>query len=576
VRLSQRLLLGSLLIIGVLVTLVVVIVDGRLRRRLTDEALVEITRQARLVGAQWTPGMNADSLADASGRALEHRVTLIATDGQVLGDSEFDAQGLARLENHAGRPEVRAALASGSGSARRLSVSSGHDEVYAAARTAQGIARVSLEMETLESTFTDARRDVLGAAVVTLAVAIVLVTLFSRSVARPVSELRDVARGLAAGDLSRRPSLDAPGEVGELASAVHRLAEQLSGRLAALEAEEGLLVNLTESLNEGVVAIDAKEQVVRLNEQARRLLGARAPVPFPARALPRDRAMREAITAALAGETSESLETIVNGREIALTARPLPDGGAVLALFDLTPMRRLETVRRDFVANVSHELRTPLTVIAGFAETLVDDDLPVERRRQFVDRILSNTQRMQRIVDDLLDLSRIESGGWRPNPSWCDVMVVADEVLASARERAASNADVLLEEIADDARHVHADPTALRQVIANLADNAVRHTREGSVTVFARRGGAGVVLGVRDTGSGIPAEHLPRIFERFYRADAARSRDEGGTGLGLAIVRHMVEAHGGRVWAESEVGRGTTISAEFPDPPGFDRAVTAA
>ena len=247
--LSQRLLLGSLLIIGVLVTLVVVIVDGRLRRGLTEEALVEITRQARLVGAQWTAGMDADSLADASAQALEHRVTLIATDGRVLGDSEFDGEELARLENHAGRPEVLAATTVGRGSARRLSVSSGHDEVYAAIRTVQGIARVSLEMETLEATFRDARRDVLGAAIVTLLVAIVLVTLFSRSVARPVTELRDVARGLAAGDLSRRPSLDAPGEVGQLAGAVHQLAEQLSARLAALEAAEGLLVSLTESLH---------------------------------------------------------------------------------------------------------------------------------------------------------------------------------------------------------------------------------------------------------------------------------------------------------------------------------------
>jgi len=235
---------------------------------------------------------------------------------------------------------------------------------------------------------------------------------------------------------------------------------------------------------------------------------------------------------------------VITGRTLNITARPLAEGGAVLALFDLTRVRRLEAVRRDFVANVSHELRTPLTIVGGFAETLAGEDVPREMRQQFVARILSNTQRMQRIVDDLLDLSRIESGGWVPNPRPIPVHGVAAEVYGSTKEAADAKGLRLTSEIAEDAREVHADPTALRQVLGNLVDNAVRHTSTGEVILFSRRHHRGVEVGVRDTGTGIPVEHLPRIFERFYRVDPGRSREEGGTGLGLApsvtIMRRSV------------------------------------
>jgi two-component system phosphate regulon sensor histidine kinase PhoR len=204
-------------------------------------------------------------------------------------------------------------------------------------------------------------------------------------------------------------------------------------------------------------------------------------------------------------------------------------------------------------------------VIGGFAETLMDDSLPDEQRRQFAQTVLANSRRMQRIVDDLLDLSRIESGGWKPNPVRTDVRALASEAFAAVEQiRAAKHVELRLE-IAPDATHVWADSTAIRQILANLVDNAVRHTSEGSVTVYTQRMPGGVAVGVRDTGIGIPPDHLQRIFERFYRVDAGRSRSEGGTGLGLAIVKHLVEGHGGRVRAESAVGRGTTIWAEFPD-----------
>ncbi len=203
--------------------------------------------------------------------------------------------------------------------------------------------------------------------------------------------------------------------------------------------------------------------------------------------------------------------------------------------------------------------------MSGFAETLVNDDLGTEPRRQFAERILVNTQRMQRIVDDLLDLSRIESGSWLPNPEDVALDVAAAEAIAAASDAAHAKGIALAADIAPGARIVHADVTAVRQVLGNLVDDAVRHTASGTVTIFARVvDGRAIELGVRDTGAGIPAEHLSRIFERFYRVDPGRSRDQGGTGLGLAIVRLLVEAHGGHVRAESVLSTGTTVVAEFP------------
>ncbi|HEX6814552.1 MAG TPA: ATP-binding protein [Gemmatimonadaceae bacterium] len=571
-RLARRLFAGFALVITVLAILVVVISGQRLAGELTARETEQLRHEAQLVAAQWAgqPSADPETLAHTAGAALGHRVTLIAPNGRVIGDSEFADDALPHLENHSTRPEVIAARATGTGVATRSSASRGDAELYVAVRAAPGIARVSVSTAQLGEIVSSARGDVVLAALIALAAALALTFAFSRAVTQPIVELRDVARSLAGGDLARRPSLSAPGEVGELGTAMHRMAEQLAARLRELQAEQGLLSAAIESLHEGLLAVDAQRRVVRLNDSARRLLRVDRPVPFSVDLLPRDALLREALGSALGGEPSGPSETVVHDRTLSITARPLGDGGAVLALLDLTATRRLESVRRDFVANVSHELKTPLTVIGGFAETLVTDDLPAEQRTQFAEAIRANAERMRRIVDDLLDLSRIESGGWRPNPTPVDVAAVADDIFSAARRAPADHAVTLDIAVDPSAPMVYADPMAVRQVITNLVDNAVRYTPAGgTVTVFTARadGGAGTWVGVRDSGIGIAAEHLPRIFERFYRVDPGRSRDAGGTGLGLAIVRHLVEAHAGRVEAESVRGRGTTVRAFFPAGP---------
>jgi two-component system phosphate regulon sensor histidine kinase PhoR len=566
VKLAQRLLLQSLAIVAVMVVSVVVIIDSQLHASITDQTIHDLAGEARLLAAEWKPGLDADSLADDAATSTGHRITLIDSTGKVVGDSEFDGPALQRLENHSNRPEVIAALRHGVGSVRRMSPSTGEEQVYVAVDAARRVARVSVPTRTVEELFGRARNGVMVAGLISFLLAAILALLFSRAVSGPIVELRDVARSIAAGERRKHPALSAPGEVGDLADAIYRLAEQLEGRIAALAAEQSILSALVETLNEGVIAITPSHEVVRINETGRRLLSIDRPLPFGIDYLPRESTLRTAISLALTGTETEPEEVVIDGNTMSLTARPLVNGGAVVALFDLTAIRKLEAVRRDFVANVSHELRTPLTIVGGFAETLQDPDIPPEKRSEFAHTIYANTQRMQRIVDELLDLSRIESGHWKPRPENVTLADVTGEVFARV-SGAAAKKGVGLETRFDPATTtIHSDRTALEQILLNLLENALRHTPPGgSITVGTGTAPNGVLLEVRDTGTGIPAEHLPRIFERFYRADAGRSREAGGTGLGLAIVKHLVEAHGGSVSADSVVGSGTTIRIFFPN-----------
>ena len=563
--LAQRLLTGSLALIAALVVGVVAIAGGRLHTRLADETQRELEREARLVAAQWTRSVNADSFANVAGAALRRRVTLIDSTGVVVGDSEFDDEALHELQNHYMRPEVADARQRGVGTSMRRSPSAGDDEIYVAVRHPLGYVRVSVATAQFRQIVAGARRDVLVAGLLALVGAAVIAFAFSRSVSRPIIELRDVAQAIAGGDLDRHPTLAAPGEVGDLAGALHRMTEQLATRLTALESEDALLSAVIESLDEGIVAVNARGDVVRLNESARRLLSLERNPPFSTDFLPPERLVREAVRDAMRGTATDATELRLDERTLLITARPLADGGAVLVVMDLTTRRRLETIRRDFVANVSHELKTPLTIIGGFAETLRDPDLPEAERLRFLETIDSNTRRMQRIVDDLLDLSRYESGSWVPNIVPNDLAGVVSDAFTAVQRDADAKGLELSFHAPNGARRVDADPTALRQILANLIENAVRHTSRGGITVRAEAPlKGGVTLSVRDTGTGIPVEHLGRIFERFYRVDSGRGRGEGGTGLGLAIVRHLVEAHGGSVRAESVVGQGTTITIHFP------------
>src|SRR5438105_6041217 len=438
---------------------VVVIIDNQLHSSITDQTTHDLAGEARLMAIQWRPGLNADSLADEASTATGHRITLIDSTGHVVGDSEFDGPALQSLENHSTRPEVIAAREHGMGTSRRMSPSTGEEQLYVAVKAPQGVARVSVTTKTVEDLFARARSGVIAAGLISFLLAAILALLFSRAVSKPITDLRDVARSIAAGEGRRYPALSAPGEVGDLADAIHRLAEQLETRLSALAAEQSILTALFETLNEGVLAISPGHEVVRINETGRRLLWIDRRVPFGIEFLPRQATLRRAVLLALNGTATEPEEITIGETTLSLTARPLVNGGAVVALFDLTPIRGLDAIRRDFVANVSHELRTPLTIVGGFAETLQDPGVPADKRAEFAQTIFSNTQRMQRIVDELLDLSRIESGNWTPHPQQVHVADVSGEIFSRVSATAKSKGVAL--ETSIEADTVFTDRTAL-------------------------------------------------------------------------------------------------------------------
>lgn len=408
------------------------------------------------------------------------------------------------------------------------------------------------------------RRVILLAGLVAAVPAVLLAWLAGRALGRPVEEAAAAVRRIAEGEPPRFPRPPQP-EAAALIAALRAMHERLEARFAALQRGQAEAEALVHAMVEGVIAGDRAGRVTTANPAARRLLGYPAEGPMPdLPVLFRQKPAREAVAAALGGEAVPDREVELDGRTCLLSARALPGGGAVVVLHDLTAIRRLEAVRRDFVTNVAHELKTPLTSIAGYAETLLADAPEGSVPHRFLETILQNARRMQELVDDQLDLSRIESGAWRPAPEPVPAGALLREAWAPFETASRGRLGFRIE-IEPGAEILPVDRGALRQVLANLFENARRHTPAGgTVTARVAPDGEGLLLTVTDTGSGIASEHLPRIFERFYRADPSRSRAGGGSGLGLAIVKHLVEAHGGRVWATSALGEGTTIGCWFP------------
>ena len=562
---ARRLLLGTVLVLFITVAILVLSADRWLRADLERSLATSLEHQARLV----MTALPADTLAwqDFSrrvGSAGQVRITLIEQSGRVRADTDVPDAELARVENHAKRPEVATALAGGTGSAKRRSATTSSAFMYVAVPGGPGVVRVAMPLDQVDSAVGTAQRSVVLAALLALLLGAGFAWLAGRSITRPLTETAEAARTIAAGGRPRFPRSGIP-DMDAMVAALRGMHEELDARFEALQRKQAETAALVNAMVEGVLSSDERGQVVTANPAARNLLGYDADRALPAlQVLFHHKAARSAVEASLRGETVPDREILLDERTCLLSARPLPEGGAVLVLHDLTDIRRLETIRRDFVANVSHELKTPLTSISGYAETLLADHPGEETTRRFLETILANARRMQRLVDDQLDLSRIESGNWRPSPR----RILTENALRetwTASGRPGPSEHVFRILVSSGAESVFVDPEAFRQILANLFDNARRYTAPGgAITALAIREGAGVRVSVSDAGTGIGSEHLPRIFERFYRADASRSRSEGGTGLGLAIVKHLVESHGGRVWAESELGQGTTIHCWFP------------
>jgi two-component system phosphate regulon sensor histidine kinase PhoR len=471
------------------------------------------------------------------------------------------------MENHATRPEFSAALKGEVGSSVRLSHTVHVDLLYVAVPIPGGAVRLAYPLAAIEKTTAQVRSTLLQGSALALLVAMLLAGLAALSVSRRLQRIVGFAERVAAGDLSARIAEGSLDEIGQVAASLDRTARHLEDAFREVETRRQQMETLLNSMHEPVIAVSAERTVQWANGAMERLAGGRARPQAPVVEAVRDPDFLAALTAALDKReiTTARVRSAVPGRVFDVTAEPM-SGGAVAVLHDLTETERVEKTRRDFIANVSHELRTPLTSIQGYAETL-HDTLSANGGREFVDIIRKNAERMARLTEDLLTLARVESGEQKLEFAAVPARELLEDAARDLRDTARSRGlELTVAESCDIP--VHADPDAIHQVLANLIDNAGKYAASGGrIELGARPAGAMVEFYVHDFGPGIASEHLPRLFERFYRVDKARSVEAGGTGLGLAIVKHIVLNHGGAVHAESELGQGCTFSFTLPAAP---------
>jgi two-component system phosphate regulon sensor histidine kinase PhoR len=512
------------------------------------------------------------------GKASGTRITVILPDGRVAGDSD---QSPVATDNYLSQPDVSEAMARGVGALQTRSETLGPDMIYVSRTVMRdgqviGVIRTSLPMNSLERALKRMYLNMLAAGALVTAMAAGASLWISAMIGRPVSAMREAATAFAAGDFSRHAEVPESSELAALADAMNGMAGQLRDKIETVTIEKNELAAVLTGMVEGVLAVDAEGRILSINRAAAEFLGVDA---AGARGrmveeVARNPELQDFVTRTLKGqepeETGISL-TDGDGRSFQLHGSSLPGrggiSGAVIVLNDVTKLRRLENMRRDFVANVSHELRTPVTSIKGFVETLQEQvSADPQETKKFLDIIARHTDRLNAIIEDLLSLSRIEEDSDRGRIATARENI--RKVLEAAVELSTAKAkakQMKIELICDGAIESEINGLLLEQAVVNLIDNAVKYSNAGStVTVEAGKTDNDIEISVRDEGCGITAEHLPRIFERFYVVDKARSRKLGGTGLGLAIVKHIVQSHRGSVDVASEAGKGSIFTIRLP------------
>jgi two-component system phosphate regulon sensor histidine kinase PhoR len=498
-------------------------------------------------------------------------VTFIKEDGRVIGDSEVLARNLGTLENHRERPEVAAAFEGHTTDNIRYSATTRKRMLYAAAMVPGGskmVARVSLPLSWVDQAKSKTRAVLTVGAAIALLAAVLMSSAAAVILSRGLRGLTAIARRMAGGELEARSRLESSDEIGELGRTLDHLAANLSRSVRELRDDRDLLGRILESMREGVLVMDGEHRILLANPSLREMLLLDSDVTGRStNEVIRKAELQSIVEKALVGNEPLVGEIEVGGikpRRLLVHASRLSGEprALVLVLFDVTEMRRLETVRRDFVANVSHELRTPVASVRSAAETLrmaIENDPTAAT--QFIDIIERNGRRLGELINDLLDLSRIEAKEFRLKVEPTELRELAEKTVATFAERASSRNMRLTVEIPRGFPPALVDQSAFDRILTNLVDNALKYCPDGaSVSVHARATGTKIQVSVSDSGTGIDAKHLPRLFERFYRVDNGRSRDMGGTGLGLSIVKHLVEAMGGEVSVESPPGKGSTFA----------------
>ena len=553
-----------------------------LEQRLASVAGV-VEEEARGLLRGGGPPAAVQAFVSRVARPTGARVTLIAADGRVVGESDRRSEDLPRLDNHRGRPEVRTALEGRLGRDLRRSATVDAPLLYVAwpvrdAGRVIGVLRLALPLSAVTASYASLHQVMLAGGGVALLVALGIGIFVAGRVTRPVVDMQSIARQMSEGNFLVRAPSRSTDEIGTLGRSLNVLAARLREKVQDLDQERAKVTAILDGMVEGVVAVDGHEHVLVMNERARAIfgLGAMRGEHKPFLEVIRNVELHELFRDSRAGSPGCVLRREVRlaapaGRVLEVQALPLALGGdewgLVMVLHDVTELRRLEDVRTEFVANVSHELRTPLTAIHGYLETLLEGALEEpEHARKFLEIVFRHTERLGRLISDLAELSNIELGRITLALAPTQLGEVVDSVVAIIGPRAARGGVRLSSDVPPGLVAVTADHDRLVQILINLVDNAVKYTpRGGDVRIGAEPiAGDRVEVTVTDTGIGIPRSDLPRITERFYRVDKARSRELGGTGLGLAIVRHLVLAHGGELAIESEVEQGTTVRFTLP------------
>ena len=577
---------GRLFVVSVALILVVGLTSGaylenQLRQLLVSRIEAELHRYALTARElfrslnDWSTPSTIDPLADRLGQATSARVTVIAQDGTVLGDSALTIEQVQQLDNHGSRPEVVAALANGRGVARRFSATLRTDMLYVAVPLARAdglaVVRAATPLDEIEPVVNQLRVLLGVAGLLGLAIAVFMSGLASHFLSRTLRSLVQRASAMAAGARQQRIAVATTDEIGGLAGSLNRMAEDLEHAVTTLATERDRFAAVLEGLADAILALDTEQRITLANRAALTLLD----LPEP----PLDRTLLETIRAPVLQDlvvqaqrgtpsTAEFDLPIAQARRVLASATPQPGtGGSVVVLRDVTELRRLETIRRDFVTNVSHELRTPVSVIRANAETLLFTSLgDGAETREFLEALLRQADRLARIVADLLELAQIESDQY---PLHLEPVLIAPavqralEVVDQDRQAKGLSLDLA---VASDLS-AQADADALDQIILNLLDNAVKYMLAGGHLAIRGSVEPGQVrIEVGDDGPGIAPHHRDRIFERFYRVDTGRSREQGGTGLGLAIVKHLALAMHGEVGVEAATPRGSIFWVTLPLP----------
>jgi len=520
-----------------------------------------------------------DALCKSAGQLSDTRFTVILPDGTVIGDSREEPR---HMDDHSNRPEVTKALSGKRGQSTRYSNTLLQRMMYVAIPVETNdrltaVIRAAIPVTAIDDALTSIRLEFFFGAIVVGLLAAGISLLISRQYSRPLEAMKNGAVRFAEGDLAHRLPIPDSDELARLAEAMNRMAAQLNHRIDTIVRQRNELQTVLTSMLEGVIAVDKDERIVSMNPAAARWFGS-DPSRFEDRSIPeviRNLSLQQFIAEALrSNEPREDDITVFQNGERVLNVKssPLLDAdqsriGALIMFNDVTQLRRLETMRQDFVANVSHEIKTPLTAIKGFVETLqqthVDDP---DASQRFLGIIKKHVDRLSAIIEDLLSLSRIEQQGEGNalNLKPAKLIGVCKAAHQIVRAKAAEK-NIRINLQCDQQLQIKCDPSLIEQAVVNLLDNAIKYSDSGkTVDLTARTDNGNAVIAVKDEGIGIAKKHLPRLFERFYRVDKARSRNMGGTGLGLAIVKHIAQVHGGRVTIDSTLGKGSAFVITLP------------